>query len=130
MKSSRKRLGSDAERELCHIFIDKSFRVVRVAGSGTLSNAECDLIVANKKKTYCIESKSTRKGGIYIPKDRMRDFIKFAEDTNFSPLVALRFIRENWIFVKPEQFNSEGNTYGITLKRAKQEGFSFEDCFS
>jgi len=29
MKSSRKRLGSDAERELCHIFIDKNFRVVR-----------------------------------------------------------------------------------------------------
>jgi len=130
MKSSRRRLGSDAERELCHIFIDKNFRVVRVAGSGTLTNAECDLIVANKIKAYCIESKSTRKGGVYIPKDRMIKFLKFAEDTNFNPLIALRFIRENWIFVKPEQFNSEGNTYGITLKKAKQEGLCFDSCFS
>jgi Holliday junction resolvase len=130
MKSSRKRLGSDAERELCHIFISKNFRVIRSAGSGTLTNSECDIIVANKKKAYCIESKSTRKGGVYIPKDRMNKFLKFAEDTNFTPLVALRFIRENWIFVKPEQFNSEGNTYGITLKKAKQEGLCFEACFS
>ncbi len=129
MKSSRKRLGSDAERELCHIFITNNFRVIRSAGSGTLTNAECDIIVASKKKAYCIESKSTRKGGVYIPKDRMIKFLKFAEDTNFTPLVALRFIRESWIFVKPEQFNSDGNTYGITLKKAKQGGLSFEDCF-
>jgi len=129
MKSSRKRLGSDAERELCHIFIGNNFRVIRSAGSGTLTNAECDLVVANKKKAYCIESKSTRKGGIYIPKDRMGKFLKFAEDTNFTPLIALRFIRENWIFVKPEQFNSEGNTYGVTLKKAKEEGLNFEEAF-
>ena len=130
MKTSRKRLGSDAERELCHIFINNNFRVVRVAGSGTLTNAECDLIVAGKQKAYCIESKSTKKGGVYIPKDRMIKFIKFAEDTNFTPFVALRFRREDWIFVKPEQFNSEGMTYGITLKKAKQEGLCFEACFS
>ena len=129
MKSSRKRLGSDAERELCHIFISKNFRVIRSAGSGTLTNSECDIVVANKKKAYCIESKSTRKGGVYIPKDRMIKFLKFAEDTNFTPLVALRFIRERWIFVKPEQFNSEGNTYGITLKKAKEEGLIFEKLF-
>jgi Holliday junction resolvase len=129
MKSSRKRLGSDAERELCHIFISNNFRVIRSAGSGTLTNSECDLIVASNKKAYCIESKSTRKGGVYIPKDRMIKFLKFAEDTNFTPIVALRFIRENWIFVKPEQFNSEGNTYGITLKKAKEEGLIFEKLF-
>ena len=129
MKSSRKRLGSDAERELCHIFISNNFRVIRSAGSGTLTNSECDLIVASNKKAYCIESKSTRKGGVYIPQDRMIKFLKFAEDTNFTPIVALRFIRENWIFVKPEQFNSEGNTYGITLKKAKEEGLIFEKLF-
>jgi len=129
MKSSRKRLGSDAERELCHIFISNNFRVIRSAGSGTLTNSECDLIVASNKKAYCIESKSTRKGRVYIPKDRMIKFLKFAEDTNFTPIVALRFIRENWIFVKPEQFNSEGNTYGITLKKAKEEGLIFEKLF-
>ena len=67
MKSSRKRLGSDAERELCHIFINNNFRVIRSAGSGTLTNAECDLVVASKKKAYCIESKSTRKGGVSSP---------------------------------------------------------------
>ena len=130
MKSSRKRLGSDAERELCHLFINNNFRVIRSAGSGTLTNAECDLVVAGKKKAFCIESKSTRKGGVYIPKDRMIKFLKFAEDTNFTPLIALRFIRESWIFVKPKQFNSEGNTYGITLNKAKTEGLCFEACFS
>ncbi|PIN93441.1 hypothetical protein COU54_02880 [Candidatus Pacearchaeota archaeon CG10_big_fil_rev_8_21_14_0_10_31_24] len=112
------------------MFINNNFRVIRSVGSGALTNAECDLIVANKIKAYCIESKSTRKGGVYIPKDRMIKFLKFAEDTNFNPLIALRFIRENWTFVNSEQFNFEGNTYGITLKKAKQEGLCFEACFS
>ena len=38
--------GSKLERELFQKFIsDNRYRVVRVAGSGTMENADCDLIV-------------------------------------------------------------------------------------
>ena len=68
MRRSNKRRGSEFEVELCHIVMNNNYRVIRVAGSGTLNNADCDIIVADKRKTYCIEAKSTKKGGIYIPK--------------------------------------------------------------
>ena len=129
MKTSRKRIGTDAERELCHIFMSHNYRVIRCAGSGTLNNSDCDLIVANKKKNYCVEVKSTRKGGVYIPKDRVKELIIFAEDTNFEPVMALRFLREKWIFIHPNQLKDSGSTLSITLKRAKEEGKIFEEYF-
>jgi Holliday junction resolvase len=129
MSMSRKRIGSEAERELCHIFIKHGYRVIRTAGSGTLNNADCDLIVANKKKNYCIEVKSTRKKGIYIPKDRVKELIIFSEDTNFKPVIALRFLREKWIFINPNQLKDTGSTLSITFNRAKKEGRLFEEYF-
>jgi len=34
--------GSKAERELFDMFIKNNYRAVRVAGSGTMENADCD----------------------------------------------------------------------------------------
>lgn len=129
MKRSRKRMGTEAEVELCYVFIKSGYRSVRIAGSGNMENADCDIISANKNKTYCIEAKSSRKGGIYIKKDQIRNLLKFAEDTNFIPVVALRFIREKWIFIHPNQLENTGTTLSITLKRAKKEGKKFEEFF-
>ena len=45
--------GSKIERELFQKFInDNRYRVVRVAGSGTMENADCDLIVGKKGKKF------------------------------------------------------------------------------
>jgi len=50
--------GSKIERELFQKFIeDGRYRVVRVAGSGLMENADCDLIAGKKGKKFAIEVK-------------------------------------------------------------------------
>lgn len=129
MKRCNKLRGFEKERELCHIFIDNNYRVVRIAASGCLTNADCDVVAANKKAAYCIEAKSTIKLSISIKKESMKKFIKFAEDTNFIPVIALRFKREDWIFINPDQLDYSGVTASIGLQRAKREGKHFKEYF-
>ena len=64
MKNKAK--GSKAERELYEMFIANSYRAVRVAGSGTMENADCDIIAGKKSKKYCVEVKSSKKPYKYI----------------------------------------------------------------
>ena len=45
---SNKSKGSNAERELYQMFVDNNFRCVRVAGSGVMENADCDIIAGKK----------------------------------------------------------------------------------
>ena len=71
--------GSKAERELCEIFIENSYRAVRVAGSGVMENADCDIIAGKKGKKYCIEAKSSKKPVKYITKKQIEEFIIFSE---------------------------------------------------
>ena len=67
MARKNKAKGSKVERELFQKFLDDgTYRVVRVAGSGTMENADCDLIAGKKGKKYCIEAKSSKKLVIYI----------------------------------------------------------------
>ena len=40
--------GSKAERELYDMFVKENYRAVRTAGSGTMENADCDLIAGKK----------------------------------------------------------------------------------
>ena len=53
--------GSKYERELYQMFVGNSYRCVRVAGSGLMENADCDLIAGKKGKKYCVEVKSSKK---------------------------------------------------------------------
>ena len=70
--------GSNAERELYQMFVDNSYRAVRVAGSGTMENASCDLIAGKKGRKYAIECKSSKKPVKYITKEQINNFIVFA----------------------------------------------------
>ena len=54
---SNKSKGSNAERELYQMFVDSHYRAVRVAGSGVMENADCDIIAGKKGRKYCIEAK-------------------------------------------------------------------------
>ena len=41
---NNKSKGSKAERELFQMFVDNCFRAVRVAGSGVMESADCDIL--------------------------------------------------------------------------------------
>ncbi|MFZ5955818.1 MAG: Holliday junction resolvase Hjc [Nanoarchaeota archaeon] len=127
--AGNKAKGSKAERELFQMFVDNNYRAVRVAGSGTMENASCDLIAGKKGKKFCIEAKSTKVPVKYISKEQIEDFMIFAEIFDLEPVVALRFNREGWFFINPRELEDSGKNWVITLELARKKGNRFSQFF-
>jgi len=126
-----KNKGSKTERELFQIFVDNSYRAVRVAGSGTMENADCDIIAgkAGKGRKYCIEAKSSKKPVKYISKEQINSFIVFSEIFGLKPVIAVRFNREGWFFIHPKHLEDSGKNWKINLERARKKGKRFAQFF-
>jgi Holliday junction resolvase len=127
---ANKQKGSKAERELFQMFVENSYRAVRVAGSGTMDNAECDLIAGKKGKKYCIEVKSSKKPVKYISKEQIEKFMIFSQIFGLKPIIALRFNREGWFFINPKQLKDSGKNWVITLETARKKGKRFSQAFN
>lgn len=125
-----KQKGSKIERELFQKFIENNYRAVRVAGSGIMENADCDLIAGKSGKKYCIEVKSSKKPVKYISKKQIESFIIFSEIFRLKPVIAMRFNREGWFFLHPKYLrNTEGKNFVVTLEDAKKKGKKFAQFF-
>jgi len=126
---SNKSKGANAERELYQMFIDNLFRAVRVAGSGLMENASCDLIAGNNKGKYAIECKSCKNKYKYITKSQISDFIVFSEIFGLTPVIAIRFNREGWFFLSPKDLEDTGKYWAVTLDLARKKGKRFAQMF-
>ena len=128
--AGNKTKGSNVERELYQKFIENSYRAVRVAGSGVMENSECDLIAGKKGgKKFTVEVKSSKKPVKYISKEQMEKFIVFSDAFGLKPVIALRFNREGWIFINPDEMRDCGKNWVITLEEAKKKGKKFNQFF-
>jgi len=142
-----KEKGANAERELYDMFIDNSWRAVRVAGSGMMDNTSCDLIAGKPGSKYCIEVKASKKTSKYITKKQVEEFMIFASLFGLKPVLAVRFNREGWFFIKPKDLEASkskdfdshqksgisensGKNWVISLDRAKKKGKRFGQAFS
>lgn len=122
--------GSKVERELFMKFVENDFRAVRVAGSGMMENAECDLIAGKKGRgKYAIEVKSSKSTTRYIEKEQIEKFMIFSEIFGLKPVIALRFNREGFLFLHPKQLRDSGKYFAITLEEAKEKGKRFAQFF-
>jgi holliday junction resolvase Hjr len=126
---NNKSKGSKAERELYDMFIKENFRAVRVAGSGTMENADCDLIAGKKGKKYCIEAKSSKKPVKYIAKEQIERFITFSEIFGLKPVIAVRFNRLGWFFLDPRKMEDSGKNWVINEELARKKGKRFSQFF-
>ncbi len=125
-----KEKGANAERELYQMFVDNNFRAVRVAGSGTMENADCDLIAGNiKGNRYCIEAKSSKKAIKYITKDQIGRFVTFSEIFKLKPVVAVRFNRLGWFFINPKDLKDSGKNWVVDLEICQKKGKKFSQFF-
>ena len=126
-----KEKGSKAERELYEMFIANGFRAVRVAGSGVMENTACDLIAGKSGNgKYAIEVKSSKSPYKYITKKQIEEFMVFSEIFGLIPVIALRFNREGWLFINPNQLRDSGENWVITLEEAKKDGKRFGQFFT
>jgi Holliday junction resolvase len=127
---SNKAKGSRVERELIKLFTEHGWRSVRVAGSGVGEESPCDLIASKvKRKGFTIEAKSSKKSTIYITKEQIHDFIMFSSTIGLTPVIALRFNREGWLFLKPQYLKNTGKYFGVSLKTALSKGKRFSQFF-
>jgi len=127
---SNKSKGSNAERELYDMFVKNNFRAVRVAGSGRMDNADCDLIAGKPGEKYAIEAKSTKKSSKYISKEQMNSFIVFSEIFGLTPVIAVRFNRLGWFFLNPKDLEDSGKNWVLSQETARQKGKRFSQFFS
>ncbi len=127
---SNKNKGSKNERELYKMFVENSFRAVRVAGSGMMENADCDILAGKKGKgKYAIEAKSTKKPIQYISKDQISRFVAFSDIFGLKPVIAVRFNFQGWYFFDTKQLDDSGGNWGLSLKKAKTHGKRFAQYF-
>lgn len=111
------------------MFVDNNFRAVRVAGSGTMENADCDLIAGNKGGKFCIEAKSSKKPVKYITKDQVNRFITFSQIFSLKPVIAVRFNRLGWFFINPKDMQDSGKNYVVNMEIAQKKGRRFSQFF-
>lgn len=124
-----KEKGANAERELYQMFIDNFYRAVRVAGSGTMENADCDLIAGTKEKKFSVEVKASKKPFKYISKDQVERFIIFSEIFGLKPVIAVRFNRIGWYFLEPHELKDSGKNWLVDMKIATEKGKRFAQMF-
>ena len=126
---SNKAKGSKAERELYDMFIKNNYRAIRAAGSGTMENADCDIIAGKKGEKYCIEVKSSKKPVKYISKEQINKFIVFSEMFGLKPVIAVRFNRLGWFFLNPKHMKESGKNFVVNLDIARKKGKRFGQFF-
>ena len=122
---ANKHKGSRTERELVHLFFDNLYMPIRIAGSGSTPLPSPDIVVGGFGKVFAIECKSG-KTTRYIRKEQMEELILFSNRFGAEALIGVRFDREGWFFLKPEQLDiTKGGSYSLSLEDAKQKGLSF-----
>ena len=127
---SNKAKGSRVERELIKLFTEKNWRAVRVAGSGVGEDSPCDLLAGKVgKRPFTIEVKSSKKNIIYIKKEQINDFIMFSNIIGLTPVIALRFNHQGWLFLDPKYLKDTGKYWAVSLNLASEKGLKFSQFF-
>lgn len=119
------RRGVAKERELVDLFWSFGWAAVRVPGSGGNTNHPLpDLIAGNGKHYMAIQIKYSKKDIIYIKKFEIDCLEEFSSRFGCLPLVGVRFNREEWFFLRPEQLvvSRGGNTYKVAREQVKRDG--------
>ncbi|MEK6941003.1 MAG: Holliday junction resolvase Hjc [Nanoarchaeota archaeon] len=120
--------GNRTERELFHMFFNAGMIAVRAAGSGSTPLPSPDLVVGGNGKYYAIECKATKVPYKYFDQAELTQLETFANTFGAIPLIALRFDREEWLFIKSSDLEKTKNgNFGISLKNAKIKGITFSD---
>ncbi len=124
-----KEKGANTERELLHKLVEEGYMAIRIAGSGLLPEPSCDLIAGKFKKKFSIECKSCKKSVKYLDKNQIERFLIFSQIFGLKPLLALRFNRFGWYFLKPKDIKKTKTGLAVSLELAQKKGKRFAQVF-
>ena len=124
---SHKSKGINAERQLIHMFWQSGYAAVRVAGSGSIKYPSPDILASNQHRTFVIEAKITSDSGKYFPHREIEELKEFATYFGAEPWIAIKFARQEWLFLNPEDLEKSEKHYLIKEEEARRRGLLFEE---
>ena len=124
---SVKTKGSNAERELLHMFWNRGFACIRSAGSGSMKYPGPDLIASNKVRKLAVECKTTKKNKQYLDKHDVEQLKEFCNIFGAEPWFAVKFSRMEWLFLSFEDIEKTEKGYVIDSKVAERRGLLIDE---
>ena len=127
---SRKSKGIGAERELIHMFWQTNWSSHRIAGSGSSKYPSPDIIAGNNQRILAIECKTLKEGKKYFNQKEIKELNEFSQKFGAEPWLAMRFNRQPWFFLKPEDLEITGNCFAISQNLIKEKGITFQELIN
>jgi Holliday junction resolvase len=120
---SNKRRGCNYERQLVDLLHQVGFAAVRVAGSGSKPLPAPDVVACRGGKILAIECKTTRKNQVYISDAQIGDLRAYAKTAGAQPLLAVKFVQQQWAFLKPSRMpRTNGTTVVVSRDYVAKRG--------
>ena len=119
--------GTQAERELLHMFWNKKWACIRSAGSGSMKYPGPDLIVSNKARRLAIECKSTKSNKIYLAQYDVNQLKEFCNIFGAEPWFAVRYSKTQWLFLSIEDIEKTEKGFVIDSKVAERRGLLIDE---
>lgn len=123
----RKGKGCNAERELVHLLWKNNFPCVRVAGSGSSRYPSPDLVAGNALRKLVFECKAVKDEYRCISKDNVEQLREFSRVFGAEGWIAVRFNKNEWLFLNPDDLNETEKGFSFTLETAKNKGLLLEE---
>ena len=117
--------GSNAERELIHMFWNLNWACFRAAGSGSMKYPCPDLIAGNNLRKLAIEVKNSGTGYQHLDKKQIEDLELFSKQFGAESWIAVKF--KDWHFLTLEDINKTSQNFSITQEIAERKGLTFEE---
>lgn len=124
MKSKIK--GSNAERELIHLFHRYNWSACRIAGSGSSHYPNPDIIAGNVIRKIAIECKVTKEDKKYFSNADIDQLCTFAKNFGAEPWLAVKFKSSQWYFFVPEDLDKTAGSFVASVELAERKGLLFE----
>ncbi len=125
---NKKAKGSNAERELVHLFWKYDWAAFRCAGSGSMGYPLPDIIAGNNLRKLAIECKATKDNKVYLSKREVDELQEFCKKFGAEAWVGVRFDNDKWYFFNIEDMKiSRGKNYLVDFKTSKLKGLEFRE---
>ncbi len=120
--------GSKAERELVRMFWDAGWAAVRVAGSGSASFPNPDVLAGNRSRSVAVECKTVHDIKKYLSSSDVQQLIDFSNCFGAEPWIGIRFDEEKWYFLSIHDLEMTADkNFVVSLQLAKKKGLLFSE---
>jgi Holliday junction resolvase len=124
---STKSRGTNAERDLIHKFWAVQWACFRAAGSGSSSYPTPDIITGNNLRKLAIEVKLTTSERQYFDRKEIEDLKMFGCMFGAEPWVAIKFSKQEWIFMMLEDLEETPKSFVASKEVALRRGLTFSE---